>query len=68
MATKKTTKTAGKTKTSATGKATSPKMTVTEEAIRKKAEEIYFERIALGTPGTAEEDWAKAEQFFKKVD
>jgi hypothetical protein len=49
------------------GKKTSGRKSVPdEEAIRKKANEIYMERIALGEQGTAEDDWQKAEEILKK--
>jgi hypothetical protein len=35
---------------------------VTEEDIRKKAEEIYLHRLANDIPGDADSDWAKAEK------
>lgn len=68
MATKKTTKPAAESKTkkpATTKKTVARKPVHTEEDIRKKAEEIYYERIALGEHGTPEEDWAKAEQLLK---
>ena len=76
MAAKKTTKettTTRKKKTTASvkpakeRKARVPKPEPTEEQIRKKAEEIYFERIARGEYGTAEEDWHKAERLLKGI-
>jgi len=61
MATKKTTKgTVGRPK-----KVNTPKTAPTEDDIRKKAEEIYRERIARGEYGTAEDDWHKAEKILK---
>lgn len=36
----------------------------TEDAIREKAREIYFERIARGEHGTAEDDWREAEELL----
>ena len=36
-----------------------------EEAIREKAEEIYYQRINRGEYGTAEDDWRKAEEYLK---
>ena len=36
-----------------------------EEQIREKAREIYFERIASGKQGTAEDDWREAEELLK---
>jgi hypothetical protein len=35
-----------------------------EEAIREKAREIYFERIARGEHGTPEDDWREAEELL----
>jgi hypothetical protein len=46
-------------------KVSAPKPKPTEEEIRKKAEEIYHERIARGEYGTAEDDWHKAEKILK---
>ncbi len=37
----------------------------THEEIRKKAEEIYHERIARGADGTPEDDWHLAEKLLK---
>lgn len=42
------------------------KSVLSEEAIRKKANEIYMERIARGEHGTAADDWQKAEDILKK--
>lgn len=36
-----------------------------EEEIREKAREIYYERIARGEHGTAEADWREAEELLK---
>jgi len=36
-----------------------------EAEIRKKAEEIYKERVAKNIPGTQECDWLKAEKLLK---
>ena len=58
-------------KTSATGKAikkknVSPGIYVpSEEEIREKAREIYYERISRGEHGTAETDWHEAEEILK---
>jgi hypothetical protein len=58
-------------KTTEAGKAAKSKKVTTiksgpsEEEIRLKAKEIYHDRIARGVHGTAEDDWIKAEQFFK---
>lgn len=73
MATKKTTASAASKskKTVATGtksgskKVTARKTGPTEEQIRKKAEEIYHERMARGEHGTSEDDWNKAESLLK---
>ncbi|MCX6254071.1 MAG: hypothetical protein NTV31_06280 [Bacteroidia bacterium] len=46
-------------------KVTASKSGPSEEEIRLKAKEIYHDRIARGVHGTAEDDWIKAEQFFK---
>ncbi len=35
------------------------------EDIRRKAGEIYLERISRGEPGSAEEDWLRAEKLLK---
>lgn len=35
-----------------------------EDQIREKAREIYFERIARGEHGTAEDDWREAEELL----
>lgn len=73
MTTKKTTKgTVGRPKKSTSEvskvkakKVNPPKPAPTEDEIRKKAEEIYHERIARGEYGTAEDDWHKAEKILK---
>lgn len=45
---------------------TSPgKYVPTEEEIREKAREIYYERIARGEHGTAEDDWKEAEELLR---
>ena len=36
-----------------------------EEEIRQKAMEIYYERIARGEHGTEESDWLEAEEFLR---
>jgi hypothetical protein len=36
-----------------------------EEEIREKAREIYYERIARGEHGTAEDDWREAEELLR---
>ncbi len=75
MATKKVTPAAAKTTaTKATEKkapaakatkTTKAKPAITEEDIRKKAEEIYNARIASGAAGTPESDWHNAEKALK---
>ncbi len=35
------------------------------EEIRKKAGEIYLDRISRGESGNAEDDWLKAEEMLK---
>ena len=58
-------------KASDTGKASKTKKVApgkyipSEEEIREKAREIYFERIARGEHGTAEADWREAEELLK---
>jgi len=39
--------------------------TLSEADIRKKAEEIYHERMKKGLHGTPEEDWHNAEALLK---
>lgn len=48
-----------------TAKATSAKSGNSEDEIRKKAQQIYTERIARGEYGTAENDWLQAERMLK---
>jgi len=36
-----------------------------EDEIREKAQEIYYERIARGEYGTAEGDWHVAEELLR---
>lgn len=64
-ATGKPKKTAATVKTTVTEKVTSRKTGPTEEQIRKKAEELYHERMARGEHGTPEDDWHKAEKLLK---
>ena len=58
-------------KTSAAGKTTKTKKVApvkyvpSEDEIREKAREIYYERIARGEHGTPEEDWHEAEELLK---
>ena len=71
MATKKTTSATGGTKAKTTSKsktASKPGSSAkapTLEEIRKKAAEIYHDRISRGEHGSAEDDWLKAEQILK---
>lgn len=46
-------------------KAASGKYVPSEEEIREKAREIYYERIARGEHGTPEADWREAEELLK---
>lgn len=46
-------------------KVTASKYVPTEEEIREKAREIYYERIARGEHGTSESDWREAEELLK---
>jgi nucleotide-binding universal stress UspA family protein len=41
------------------------KATPSEDEIREKAREIYYERIARGEHGTPEDDWHEAESILK---
>lgn len=51
-------------KTVRSKKVTSSKSLPSEEEIRAKAREIYYERIARGEHGTAESDWLEAERLL----
>jgi hypothetical protein len=46
-------------------KAVAGKYIPTEDEIREKAREIYYERIARGEHGTPEGDWHEAEELLK---
>lgn len=46
-------------------KTTTGKYVPSEDEIREKAREIYYERIARGEHGTAEGDWREAEELLK---
>jgi hypothetical protein len=46
-------------------KITASKSIPSEEEIRKKADEIYYERIARGEHGTPIDDWHKAEELLR---
>ena len=59
-------KTSGVTKAVKRKKASGRKSVLNEEEIRKKANEIYMERIARGEHGTELDDWHKAEEILKK--
>jgi hypothetical protein len=52
-------------KVSKSRKVTSRKSGPSEEEIREKAREIYYERIARGEHGTAESDWLEAEELLR---
>ncbi len=70
MATTKTTKNPVKkikeaaAKSSARNKQITAKNIPTEEQIRRKAEEIYYQRLHSGEHGTALDDWQKAEKIL----
>ena len=57
-------------KTSGTGKKVKSKKVIavksepTEEEIREKAREIYYERLSRGEHGTAESDWHEAKEIL----
>ncbi len=75
MATKKVTPAAAKTTTKKVAekkapvakatKTTKAKPAITEDDIRKKAEEIYNARMVSGEPGDSDSDWLKAEKALK---
>lgn len=46
-------------------KVTNGKYVPTEEEIREKAREIYYERIARGEHGSPDGDWREAEELLK---
>lgn len=58
-------------KTSDAGKTLKKKQVTTgknipsEDQIREKAREIYYERISRGEHGTPEGDWREAEELLK---
>lgn len=70
MATTKTTKNPVKkikeaaAKSTAKNKKATPKNLPSEEQIRRKAEEIYYQRLHKGEYGTALDDWQKAEKIL----
>ena len=45
---------------------TTNKTTPTEDEIREKAREIYYERMARGEHGTPEDDWHEAESILRR--
>lgn len=59
-------KTSKVSKTVKSKKVTASKSVLNEEEIRKKADEIYHQRIARGELGTALDDWHKAEEILLK--
>jgi hypothetical protein len=44
----------------------SDKPLIDTDLIRKKANEIYLQRVERGEFGTAENDWTEAEKFFRE--
>jgi hypothetical protein len=58
-------KTTDAAKTPKNKKVTAGKYVPTEDEIREKAREIYYERIARGEHGTPEDDWHEAEELLK---
>jgi hypothetical protein len=60
----KTKKTTGAGKTVKSKKVTTNKPEPSEEEIREKAREIYYERISRGEHGTAESDWHEAKEIL----
>jgi hypothetical protein len=60
----KTKKTSRAGKTVKSKKVTTTKSEPTEEEIREKAREIYYERISRGEHGTAESDWHEAKEIL----
>ena len=51
-------------KTVKSRKVTTVKAEPTEEEIREKAREIYYERISRGEHGTPESDWHEAKEIL----
>jgi hypothetical protein len=58
-------KTSGTGKTVKSKKTTASKYVPTDEEIREKAREIYYERISRGEHGTPEGDWLEAEEILR---
>ena len=63
--TAKSSKPAAVSKTGKTRKVSSNKSLPGEDEIRRKAQEIYNERVIRGEHGTAETDWLEAEKLLK---
>jgi len=57
-------KTSVTSKTVKSKKVTTTKSEPSEEEIREKAREIYYERISRGEHGTAESDWHEAKEIL----
>lgn len=58
-------KTTSTPKTTGKEKAAPGKLMPTEDEIREKAREIYYERISRGEHGSPEADWHEAEELLK---
>jgi hypothetical protein len=58
-------KTSDTAKTVKEKKVSSAKYVPSEDEIREKAREIYYERIARGEHGTPEGDWREAEELLR---
>ena len=58
-------KTSDTAKTVKEKKVASAKYVPSEDEIREKAREIYYERIARGEHGTPEGDWREAEELLR---
>jgi hypothetical protein len=58
-------KTSTAAKTTTKKKAAPAKYVPSEDEIREKAREIYYERISRGEHGTPEADWHEAEELLK---
>lgn len=52
-------------KTLKSKKVTAVKSEPSEEEIREKAMEIYYERVARGEHGSAESDWREAQEILR---
>jgi hypothetical protein len=62
----KTKKTATKAPVSKSPRTKTAKASPTEDEIREKAKEIYYERISRGEHGTPEDDWHEAEEILRR--